>query len=326
MNKLAKISTLAFIFLSLVPGGFVKDTVDLGHFFSSVHMFEYAFEHGFQFGADIIDNVGPYGYLHYPYIYAGGAAGVKTIWFAVICLVYAYYATALITRIQSWPHRGLFLFSIVFFPLQLVSPWFDFEIIPRLAILFSAVYFITELREKENWHEFSLIIFNGLFYAFLTLEKASNAYYLGLVIFVLCTYWLRRAQWRYALSLTGSFLFGVVVFWLAAGQNIIGLPNYFSSMSFFINSYQEALGQGMAEENLLYGLVYCGVAALLFSTRLVISFLQFKGRSQLSSEIYRSILVVALLFLSWKHGMLRGASSYGTFLYAVPILLGYLCL
>jgi len=326
MNKLAKISTLSFIFLNLVPGGFVQDTVDLGHFFSSVHMFEYAFKHGFQFGVEIIDNVGPYGYLHYPYIYAGGAAGVKTIWFAVICLVYAYYATALITRIQSWPHRGLFLFSIVFFPLQLVSPWFSFEIIPRLTILFSAVYFIRELREKESWHEFSLIIFNGLFYAFLTLEKASNAYYLGLAVFVLCTYWLRRAQWHYALSLISSFLVGLVVFWLAAGQSIIGLPTYFSSMSFFISSYQETLGQEMAEENLLYGLVYCGVAALLFSTRLAISFFQFKRRSQLSSEVYRSILVVALLFLSWKHGMLRGASSYGTFLYAVPVLLGYFCL
>ena len=326
MNKLAKVSTLSLIFLSLVPGGFIKDTVDLGHFFSSVHMFEYALKHGFQFGVDLIDNVGPYGYLHYPYIYAGGAAGVKTIWYAAICFVYAYYATALITRIESWPHRGLFLFSIVFFPLQLVSPWFSFEIIPRLAILFSAVYFITELREKESWHEFTLIIFNGLFYAFLTLEKASNAYYLGLVIFVLCTYWLSRAQRHYALSLISSFLVGIFVFWLAAGQNITGLPTYFSSMSFFISSYQEALGQEMAKENLLYGLVYCGVAALLFSTRLVISFLQLKSRSKLSSEVYRSILVVALLFLSWKHGMLRGASSYGTFLYVVPILFGYFCL
>ena len=131
MNRLAKISMIILICLNMLPGGFVRDTVDVGHFFSSVHMFEYAFNHGFQFGIDIIDNVGPYGYLHYPYIYAGGAFGTKTFWFALICLVYAYYATELANRILSWPERGLFLFAVIFFPLQVASPWYSFEVIPR---------------------------------------------------------------------------------------------------------------------------------------------------------------------------------------------------
>ena len=93
MNKLFQASICLFIFLNLLPASFVRDTVEVNHFFSSVHMFEYAFNHGFQFGKDIIDNVGPYGYLHYPYIYAGGAFWVKMAWFALVCGVYAYYAT-----------------------------------------------------------------------------------------------------------------------------------------------------------------------------------------------------------------------------------------
>lgn len=101
MNNLFKLGIFLLIFLNLLPASFVRDAVDIGHFFSSVHMFEYAFNHSFQFGVDIVDNVGPYGYLHYPYIYAGGAFWSKSLWFALICFVYAYYAASLIGRIRS---------------------------------------------------------------------------------------------------------------------------------------------------------------------------------------------------------------------------------
>jgi len=325
MSNLVKLGVFLLIFLNLLPGGFVRDTVDVGHFFSSVHMFEYAFNHGFQFGVDIIDNVGPYGYLHYPYIYAGGAFWSKTLWFALICFVYAYYATLLTERIRSWPERSLFLFAAVLFPLQVASPWYAFEVIPRLAILFSAIYFLTEARDKISWRENAHIIFNGFFYAFLTLEKASNVYYLVLLIFILSAYWFSRSQWRSTLCLVGSYLSAIAIFWLAAGQHLSALPTYFESMSFFINAYQEVLGQEMGGANFRYGLFYCGAASVLILFRLRLFFI-IQPRKYFPVEIFRFALVAALFFLAWKQGMLRGNSSYGTFLYTVPILFGYLCL
>ena len=326
MNKLIKLGVFTLIFLNLLPGGFVRDTVDVNHFFSSLHMFEYATQHNFQYGIDIIDNVGPYGYLHYPIIYAGGAFWAKTMWFALICFVYAYYATALTRRIRSLPERLLFLFAVIFFPLQVVLPWYSFEVVPRLAILFSAIYFLTESREERSWTENAHVIFNGLFYALLTLEKASNVYYLALLIFILSAYWFSRSQWRSALCLVVSYLLGIVIFWLAAGQHLSTFPNYFESMSYFINAYQEALGQEMGETNFRYGLFYCGVAAALIIFRLWISLSVSRTRKQLPLESFRSVLVATLFFLTWKHGMLRGNMSYGTFLYTVPILFAYLCL
>ncbi len=326
MNNLVSLGIFVLIFLNLLPAGFVSDTVDVGHFFSSLHMFEYAFNHGFQFGVDIIDNVGPYGYLHYPYIYAGGAFWSKTLWFALICFVYAYYATSLTKRFRSLPEKLLFLFAVIFFPLQVASPWYSFEVVPRLAILFSAIYFFKESREKVSWREYAHIIFNGLFYAFLTLEKASNVYYLTLLILILSAYWFQRNQWRSTFLLVGCYLSGITMFWLAAGQHLPGLPNYFESMSFFINAYQEVLGQGMGETNFRYGLFYCGIASALIIFRLLVSIFVVQPRNYFPVEIFRSALVAALFFLSWKQGMLRGNSSYGTFLYTVPVLFGYLCL
>lgn len=45
-----------------------------------------------------------------------------------------------------------------------------------------------------------------------------------------------------------------------------------------------------------------------------------------SPEGFRTILIAALCFLSWKHGIFRGANSYGTFLFTIPGLVVFLCL
>ena len=56
--------------------------VDDGHFFSSFLVFEYAFQEGWKLGLDLIDNVGPYGFLHYPETFTGNFYLIKTFWFA----------------------------------------------------------------------------------------------------------------------------------------------------------------------------------------------------------------------------------------------------
>lgn len=326
MSNFVKLAVFLLIFLNILPSSFVKQTVNVEHFSSSHHIFEYASHHDFQYGVDIIDNVGPYGYLHYPYTYAGGVFWVKILWFALICFVYAYYATSLASRIRSLPEKLLFLFAVIFFPLQVSFPWFSYEIIPRLAILFSAIHFLTGAREEGSWRENTHVIFNGLFYALLTLEKASNVYYLAFLILILSAYWLLRSRWRIVLWLVGSYLSGVTVFWLAAGQQLSNLPTFFKSMSFFINAYQEVMVQEMGTKNLLYGLFYCGAASVLVFLRMGTSFFITPARTFFPAEIFRSVLVAALFFLVWKHGVVRNVLSYGTFVYAVPTLFAYLCL
>ncbi|MDP1615186.1 MAG: hypothetical protein Q8L68_05255 [Methylococcales bacterium] len=133
------------LFVSLLPVVFVLDTVAVEHFFSSQHLFEYAFDHAFRFGQDLIDNVGPYGYLHYPYTYAGGAFWSKMLWFGCILAIYAYYAAQLSLRISNPYHKLLFLGTLSLFPLQIDCHWYGYEVLPRLAVLFSALYFLDPL-------------------------------------------------------------------------------------------------------------------------------------------------------------------------------------
>lgn len=298
------------------------ETVNIAHFFSSLHMFEYASHHGFRYGIDIIDNVGPYGYLHYPYIYAGSVYWTKILWFSLVCGIYAYYATCLIEKMQTLPEKLIFLLVVTFFPLQLNFPWFSFEIIPRLAILFSALYFLMDHKEKKDSHETIPIVFNGFFYAFLILEKASNVYYLMLILVVLSVYWLIQKKWHNILWLLGSVIAGVLLFWFAAGQPFSGLLTYFESMRFFIDAYQNSMSLPMGSRDFHYGLFYCISIAIILLVRFITSFYITPSLQ----EFFRSILIAALVFLVWKHGMLRSTHSYGTFLYTMPILISFVCL
>lgn len=320
MINIAGFFIFLLIFLNIFPASFTYAIVDINHFFSSQHLFEYASYHGFQYGIDLIDNVGPYGYLHYPYTYLGNVFWSKILWFSFLCFVYAYYATLLTNSIHAWYAKLLFLCTVLFFPLQISLPWYSYEIVPRLAILFSALCLLSELGK----HGKTYIIFNGFFYAFLTLEKASNVYYIILVIFLLSMLWIQQYQWRNLLYLISSFLFGVVLFWLAIGQQISNLPAYFKSMSLFIDAYQAVLEQKMDVTDFYYALFYVGIFSILFICRALISFII--TRKFFTAETFRSILVAALFFLSWKHGMMRSTLSYGTFFYAVPVLFAYTCL
>lgn len=322
MSRLINSVIFLLIFLALISAGFVSEIVDLGHFRSSISLFEFAFNNNFRFGIDLIDNVGPYGYLHYPSVYSGGSYWIKMCWFFVVCFFYSYYVLYFIGRIRIQSHKYVLVFLII-----ILQPEFNFilfETIPRLAILFSAVYFLDRQNNKINWLINLHIVANSLFYAFLTLEKASNVYFIIFILIVLSVYWAQRNQWRYSLTLIGVYLFGLFLFWISAGQNrVAGLLDYFSSMRVFIDAYQETLAVDINNRDFIFAIFYSFYAAVLIFTRLCLS-LDLR-RKIISVEIYRSVLLMAFLFLTWKLGIIRGLNSYSILLYTLPIMFGYLC-
>lgn len=320
-STLLKVLIFFIIFLSLLPSAFVQEIIKIDHFFSSHHMFELAFLHGSVFGIDIIDNVGPYGFLHYPYTYTGGAFWAKIAWFSMFCVIYAYYATLLANGIKTIFEKGLFIFAIMFFPLQIDFPWYSYEVLPRLAVLFSALYLLTESNHKPIWHQHWHIVLNGVFYALLVLEKASNVHYLLLLTTIVCLFWTKQRRYKDAIYLVSSFLSGIIILWLLAGQKLSNLPVYFNSMNAFINSYQNVLSSSMNQTYLVYASSYCIILAflLLFRTGVSMWF------TRTWNELLQSILISALVFLSWKHGMIRSTNSYGTILYILPCVFAFVC-
>ncbi len=305
------------IFLILLPVGFVQDIVNVGHFYSSFHMFENAFDHHLQFGVDIVDNVGPFGFLHYPYTYTGGAYWTKICWYGLLCALYAYYAIKLSRNVSSLINKTLFLFTIVFFPLIIQFPWFSFEIIPRLVIVFSGLFLLNKSNDRKRLHELSHIFLIGIFYSFLTLEKASNVYFLIFLITLLSANWALQHRWHNVLSLWGSYFFGLLSFWLVAGQKLINLFSYFNSMRFFIDSYQHVFAVGLEQSFLQTALISCLLIFVLLLVRMATSYYHIRS----FAVTFPALLIAVAVFLSWKQGCIRNINSYGTVLYILPCML-----
>lgn len=325
------------ILCGLLPASFMIDSVGMDHFLSSHHIFEHAFKHDFRFGIDLIDNVGPYGFLHYPYTYAGGAFFSKFAWFALLCMIYAYYSMRLTSQLSSWPEKCLFVFCVVYFPFQVSFPWFSYEVLPRIAILFSALYLLARKDSRPRWSEHLHLLGNGVFYGALLLEKASNVYYLVVVLLTLSVYWALQKRWMNILSLSATTAITTLLLWVLAGQPMSIFITYFSSMRMFIDAYQHVMLEDISWYHFSFGIFYCVAMVVLLGLRLKLSLkslLSFHAHQKASRKVVTTLarecgyylLVGALFFLSWKHGMLRGVHSYGTFLYLVPILFAFLCL
>src|ERR1017187_335494 len=63
--------SLAIALLTLNLLEFPRQVLNSGHDVSCYATFEYYVAHHFQFGKEVFQSIGPYGYLHYGYVYAG---------------------------------------------------------------------------------------------------------------------------------------------------------------------------------------------------------------------------------------------------------------
>jgi hypothetical protein len=313
-----------FVFTTLFPVSFAKSIVGTEHFFASHYLFEYAAQNHWQFGSDIVDNVGPYGYLHYPATYAGMAYWSKIGWHALICLVFAYTVTFLFAKIPGVVPKAVFLIGATIFPLQVLWPWFSYEVIPRLVLFFVGIYLLTADSEINPLRRTIESLVFGLFLALVTLEKSSNAYYVLLLLALVALHWLLRGLKGSLACLIGSYVLGVMGFWVLAGQNLTGIATFFKSVALYVDAYQDAV---VDEETHTKRHLYSGLV-LLASTCVLAGYRLFQGRSlQFRAQIpesLRLILLAATFFVSWKHGMIRDVWAHGTFFYAAAVLLIFL--
>lgn len=309
---------LGAIFLCMLPVCFILDTVGMGHFFSSHHLFEHAFFNHFRFGVDIIDNVGPYGFLHYPYTYAGQVYWIKLFWYVLLCGIFAYFATILAGRLPHTIERVLFLFAVTFYPLQIDFPWFSYEVLPRLVLVLSSIVLLTRNKGTfEPRQSLFLIPFTAVLYAFLTLEKASNVYLIFLLLASLTFCWGLQRRFKPAGVLLVSYIAGLIGFWLLARQPLATLPTYFYSMQLFVNAYQANLIQPLPSASFYFGLLYLTICISGILARVTITLRYAKqplfSSSALLAELFVDLVLLAVGLLSWKLGVIRGPSSYGIF-------------
>jgi hypothetical protein len=146
----------------------------------------------------------------------------------------------------------------------------------------------------------------------LPLVKGSLLVACAFTAIVACAVLAIRRQWGLSALCIASPTVGLLLFWVAIGQKLGGLPAYFSSMSQITAGYAEAMGLSPDPvARSLTGTLFWGYAEMFAFVAVSAFFVVVLARSKdrpLEWRVSASALVAVFLFLAFKAGFVRGGS------------------
>ena len=312
---------LAFLFISALPIIGVRAPSDLGHFFSSIHMFEFAYLHSFQFGTQIIDNVGPYGFVHYPYVQALSEQNLKTFYWLALIILFSFCSLHISSQFKNRGAQVTFILVLALTSIDYKIPWYSYEIIPRLLSLFMALMIIGDNYPLKKLSPTLFPAFTGIAFGIMSLVKISQFMFCIAISLVLIVFWLHSKQHKVWLAYLASFCSAFLSFWLLADQEIKNIPDFIHSVLLFINGYQSGLGAPLEAKYFWAALTLFLLIMLFLATRSMIGLQAILRQKILPTEIFFCALLFITLIVSWKHGLQRGLYSYSTFMFCAPTIL-----
>ena len=221
-----------------------------------------AFSRNLLFGRDVVFTFGPLG-AAYAAIYH---PATDSMVLAVRCLVAASLCTGFL--LLFWNRRIVFLLILPFSTSVMVlweAPDAFFSAIPMLLLLV-----VVRLTSPPNSPLYlpagraviaGLILISGTV-GLLPLIKGSFGGIGGLDGLIAVALAVRARHFRLAISLTGAAGLAFIIAWLATGQHVSNLWDYFSNLSQIISGYSEAMSNSGPDIQPLVSLV---AAACIFS-------------------------------------------------------------
>ena len=301
------VCALGFILLGLTLLEFPRFAYNTNHDLSSQASFEYYAAHHFQFGQQVYQNVGPYGYVHYGSIYAGYLHIQKVL----LAAVYRVGLLLLVVWLgHRLPHIGLRLgWWAAFFILQPLSfhPQITLDtqspddavlgldwsqVYSYLTVYLAALYL---LQERKDWRFRAASVGLLCFLAFVALTKHTCLVLAVCAVGAVSLQKLVRRDALPALLNPAVFVGSVVIHWVLAGQGVAHLPGFIRGVFAFSSGYNEAM---MRSEPAYITLIGFLIVVLLLARSLYNAFALRQG-------LGRTLFEAALLYVAWKHGFVR---------------------
>jgi len=292
-NKFRKIIFFClegYLFLSLLqlPNVLVQNEHDLG----SQAAYEYWLLNSFQYGIDFLQNVGPYGFLNYPLIYSG----------------FFFYAKIFIN-----------LFLVI--SLLYLIPKFNLKIFLVFVLSFSLfnkqdvfIYILMHVAFMHILHPSSKLkqLLSLFVTALLCLSKSTCLFVAlwGVIVLILKSHIYKEKFFAKVLL----FILFLASLWLLAGQSLIGFVYYLNGAIKFSNGYNEA----MAVQEPLY-VTFSAVCIFLYYLYILSKRLAYTNSRNKIAFILDSLFYVFLLFVIWKHGMVRADAGHNAIFFAYAI-------
>ena len=275
---------------------------DNSHDLGSQAAYAYWTLHGFSYGKDVSQNVGPLGFLAYPDVYTGFLDGVK----ALFHLVWTGCVVFLIRDgLKSLPNNLLRLLFVV-----AVALYCSGDVKFYIALLLLSHQLISTASSR-------IIVFATLICAVTALTKGT---YFFIVLFAISVSTISRAamQQYSAAGLTiASFSIFLLIAWMLTGQNPDDFPAFVSSMASFSSGYNDAMAIYESRETFATGLAALLSVAVPVAWRVsncAWTFVKNGRVGVLAPHLGLAAIESLILFVVWKHGFVR-ASGHVMHLY-----------
>ncbi len=297
---------LLYVLLALnfvrLPKIAVNNTHDPGS-----HMaFEFYAKHKYQFGVDVVQNVGPYGYLSYPYDYSGILPMQKLLFGILFGLTLAWFA--LEARRYFFSTTGKVIWFLAIF-LVLVPHYEELDPISELFILLAGHQLLLFGRDQPGRFvsDAVLCIFLGL----LVLMKSTNVMLAGVLSVFIVVERLRTRRYLDLACNLGCLGISTCVFWALAGQKFSNVAAFMRGAAVFSKGYNEALSHAGYPEMVVLGLM----PPTLFAVVNVLRILKFRIYGP---RLLTSVFEAACIFVVWKHGHVRSGHEGFYWAFVIP--------
>jgi hypothetical protein len=283
-----------FVF-TIVPLG----TVDEKHDPGSILAFEYFAAHKFQFGTQVIQNIGPYGYFGFPQFYAGILPNQKLCFSVLFASVLSLLLLLGLRQFEGCKARAIWLVAVAFAPLPAVSGAGGdaFEFVAPFFMLLTGHYLLT-----RNWYR-SYRLLDTLtlaLLALLALMKGTGIVLVGVLVALVVGQQLFNRNFMGAVLDSGSFCLSFLLLWGAAGQKWNNLGRFLTGSFSFISGYNEALAMDVPNEGVLVALAW--IVFFIFGLARISA---IATRGFLMQRTLLLCFESACLFVTWKHAYVR---------------------
>jgi hypothetical protein len=215
---------------------------------------------GLHFGSQFNDTYGPLGYLTIPNLFYDGTGLPADLVTGALYVGLLVVVARPLFRALGLVGGGLLLFVLARLVASQVDP---VELLTPLIVAIAIVAVRRDGAELERMHAIGISILA----AFMALGKESaGPVGLSVVVVLAITTAARggsslRERARGAAILLGSFLAGVIVLWLLAGQSIFDLPAYVRNSFETITGYDDA--EALSAPNLDWQYVLAAVSSII---------------------------------------------------------------
>ena len=251
---------------------------------------EYWTLHGFAYGRDIIQNIGPLGFLSYPSIYTGFLDELKLLinMFLTGSMIFLLWNRSKSLQIAI---RITFLIFAAFFAVG------DVMFYLLLLLVSHQLMFAACLR---------VVVLATLLLALLALSKGTYLFIALFIVTASIVGCILSRRFVFAVVTGAGFSIFLLTIWVLAGQSSADFLAFVYAMASFSNGYNEAMAIFESRDVQAAGFIALLGSALPVLWRALGSIRDIRlDAPRMGRQLLLSAVEFFILFIVWKHGFVR---------------------